>query len=117
MIYGLTLPLRSYSQNLTISNPQLYDDLHEHEVTTTPTKQEMPRYAQLVMGPAGAGKSTYVNTVEMHYATLRRKVHCINLDPAAEHFAYPVQCDIRELISVDDVMEDNEMRLVIFEYF
>lgn len=70
----------------------------------------MPRYAQLVMGPAGAGKSTYVNTVEQHYATLRRKVHCINLDPAAEHFTYPVQCDIRELISVDDVMEDNELR-------
>ena len=73
----------------------------------------MPRYAQLVMGPAGAGKSTYVNTVEVHYATLRRKVHCINLDPAAEHFAYPVQCDIRELISVDDVMEDNEMRFLV----
>ena len=76
----------------------------------------MPRYAQLVMGPAGAGKSTYVNTVEQHYATLRRKVHCINLDPAAEHFVYPVQCDIRELISVDDVMEDNELRSVLFSF-
>lgn len=62
------------------------------------------------MGPAGAGKSTYTHTIEQHYAMLRRKVHCINLDPAAEHFAYPVQCDIRELISVDDVMEDGELR-------
>ena len=69
----------------------------------------MPRYAQLVMGPAGAGKSTYVSTVEQHYQVLRRKVHCINLDPAAEFFNYQVQCDIRELISVDDVMEDSEL--------
>ena len=70
----------------------------------------MPRYAQLVMGPAGAGKSTYVHTVEQHYNVMRRKVHCINLDPAAEFFNYEVQCDIRELISVDDVMEDSELK-------
>eukprot|EP00116_Pleurobrachia_bachei_P003849 sb/3464111/ len=70
----------------------------------------MPRYAQLVMGPAGAGKSTYVHTVEQHYNVLHRKVHCINLDPAAEFFRYEVQCDIRELISVDDVMEDSELK-------
>lgn len=68
------------------------------------------RYAQLVMGPAGAGKSTYVSTLEEHYAVSQKKVHCINLDPAAEYFAYPVQVDIRELISVDDVMEDAELK-------
>lgn len=30
----------------------------------------------------------------------------MNLDPAAEHFDYPVAMDIRELISLDDVMEE-----------
>ena len=34
-------------------------------------------------------------------------MHIINLDPAADDFAYPVSADIRELISLADVMEDK----------
>jgi hypothetical protein len=33
-------------------------------------------------------------------------VHVVNLDPAAEHFAYPVAIDIRDLISLTDVVEE-----------
>lgn len=33
-------------------------------------------------------------------------MHVVNLDPAAESFDYPVAMDIRELISLDDVMEE-----------
>lgn len=33
----------------------------------------------------------------------------MNLDPAAENFDYPVAMDIRELISLDDVMEELEL--------
>jgi hypothetical protein len=32
----------------------------------------------------------------------------VNLDPAAEHFKYPVTIDVRELISLEDVMEETE---------
>ncbi|CAL5353334.1 hypothetical protein CsSME_00041373 [Camellia sinensis var. sinensis] len=35
---------------------------------------------------------------------MRRTNHIVNLDPAAESFDYPVTMDIRELISLDDVM-------------
>uniref|UniRef100_A0A3P8QM70 GPN-loop GTPase 3 n=1 Tax=Astatotilapia calliptera TaxID=8154 RepID=A0A3P8QM70_ASTCA len=70
----------------------------------------MPRYAQLVMGPAGSGKSTYCSTMVQHSETLNRSVQVVNLDPAAEHFDYPVMADIRELIQVDDVMEDESLR-------
>ena len=35
----------------------------------------------------------------------------VNLDPAAEFFAYSPEVDIRELISIEDVMEDEELRL------
>ncbi|TWW66598.1 GPN-loop GTPase 3 [Takifugu rubripes] len=70
----------------------------------------MPRYAQLVMGPAGSGKSTYCSTMVQHCGTLNRSVQVVNLDPAAEHFNYPVMADIRELIQVDDVMEDPSLR-------
>lgn len=66
----------------------------------------MGKHAQIVMGPAGSGKSTYVDTIRTHCETAKRSVHCVNLDPAAEVFNYPVSIDIRELISVDEVMEE-----------
>jgi GPN-loop GTPase len=68
----------------------------------------MPKYAQLVIGPAGSGKSTYVDTIRRHCEAVKRVVHCVNLDPAAEHFSYPVSIDIRDLISLEDVAEELE---------
>ncbi|KAK6305216.1 GPN-loop GTPase 3-like [Coregonus clupeaformis] len=70
----------------------------------------MPRYAQMVMGPAGSGKSTYCSTLIHHAEAINRSVQVVNLDPAAEYFDYPVMADIRELIMVDDVMEDESLR-------
>jgi hypothetical protein len=69
------------------------------------------RYAQIVMGPAGSGKSTYCSNIVKHCETLKRTVHVVNLDPAAEHFDYPVLADIRDLICVDDVMEDEDLHM------
>ncbi|XP_058795854.1 GPN-loop GTPase 3 isoform X2 [Phymastichus coffea] len=39
-----------------------------------------------------------------------RTIDIINLDPAAEHFDYQPFADIRELITVDDAMEDEELK-------
>jgi len=63
---------------------------------------------QIVMGPAGSGKSTYCHAMQSHAATLARKrtIHVANLDPAAEHFGYDLDFDVRDLISVQDVMEE-----------
>lgn len=63
-------------------------------------------FAQLVIGPAGSGKSTYCSSLYQHCETMRRTIHIVNLDPAAESFDYPVAMDIRELVSLDDVMEE-----------
>ncbi|KAF5189363.1 Gpn-loop gtpase [Thalictrum thalictroides] len=63
-------------------------------------------FAQLVIGPAGSGKSTYCSSLYQHCETVGRTIHIVNLDPAAENFDYPVAMDIRELISLDDVMEE-----------
>ncbi|KNA08931.1 hypothetical protein SOVF_158310 [Spinacia oleracea] len=63
-------------------------------------------YAQLVIGPAGSGKSTYCSSLYRHCETMRRTINIINLDPAAENFDYPVAVDIRELINLEDVMEE-----------
>ena len=64
----------------------------------------MGKYAQLVMGPAGSGKSTYCKTIQEHCQNQRRTVHVVNLDPAAEQFNYPVSIDIRELVTVEEAM-------------
>ncbi|XP_070572172.1 GPN-loop GTPase 3-like [Ptychodera flava] len=70
----------------------------------------MPRYAQLVMGPAGSGKSTYCSTVFQHCEAIQRSAHVINLDPAAEYFDYPALADIRDLIQLEDVMDDDGLK-------
>ena len=68
------------------------------------------RYAQLIMGPAGSGKSTYCSTLVDHAQVSRRRVHVINLDPAADKFDYEPTVDIRELIGLSDAMEDEELK-------
>ncbi|KAI8384415.1 GPN-loop GTPase [Radiomyces spectabilis] len=66
----------------------------------------MGRHCQLVMGPAGSGKSTFCATMMTHCQATGRKVHLVNLDPAAENFEYEPTIDIRELITLEDVMEE-----------
>lgn len=63
------------------------------------------------MGPAGSGKSTYCKHMFEHMENIKRSVTIINMDPAAEHFSYPVSIDIRDLVDVDDVMEADDLRL------
>ena len=61
------------------------------------------------MGPAGAGKTTFCSAMIQHLQNNRRSCFYINLDPAAEEFAYEPDVDIKELISLDDVMEEMDL--------
>jgi GTPase SAR1 family protein len=65
------------------------------------------KYAVLVCGPAGAGKSTFCSALLNHAASTNRSMHLFNLDPAAENFGnHTPSVDIRDLIGLEDVMED-----------
>eukprot|EP00606_Chrysophyceae_sp_TOSAG23-5_P001234 GSChrysophyteH2.ASY1.ANO1.1702.1 assembled CDS len=66
----------------------------------------MGRFVQLVMGPAGVGKSTYCKTIQDHCAASGRRLHVANLDPAAENFEYECAFDVRDLVNLEDVMEE-----------
>jgi hypothetical protein len=44
--------------------------------------------------------------MRQHCEHIKRTVHVVNLDPAADQFKYPASIDLRELISIDDVMEE-----------
>ncbi|EER24833.1 ATP binding protein [Coccidioides posadasii str. Silveira] len=66
----------------------------------------MSKFGVLVMGPAGAGKTTFCTALIQHLQNTRRSCFYVNLDPAAESFAYEPDLDIRELITLEDVMEE-----------
>ncbi|KAI9758502.1 MAG: ATP binding protein [Lichina confinis] len=66
----------------------------------------MSKFGVLVMGPAGAGKTTFCSALIEHLRHNRRSCYYINLDPAAEDFTYEPDLDIKDLISLEDVMEE-----------
>ncbi|KAG0649772.1 GPN-loop GTPase 3 [Hyphodiscus hymeniophilus] len=66
----------------------------------------MSKFGVLVMGPAGAGKSTFCSALLTHCQNNRRSCFYVNLDPAAEAFTHEPDLDIKELISLEDVMEE-----------
>lgn len=69
----------------------------------------MSKFGVLVMGPAGAGKTTFCNAIIQHLHNTRRSCFYVNLDPAAESFQYEPDLDIRELITLEDAMEELEL--------
>ncbi|KAF7355254.1 GPN-loop GTPase 3 [Mycena sanguinolenta] len=81
------------------------------------------RYAVLVTGPAGAGKTTFTASFLNHLNASRRTAHLVNLDPAASptSFEYEPVIDIKDLVSLEDVMGEldygpNGGLIYCFEY-
>ncbi|KAF2195371.1 putative ATP binding protein [Zopfia rhizophila CBS 207.26] len=69
----------------------------------------MSKFGVLVMGPAGAGKSTFCTALIQHLHNNKRPCYYVNLDPAAEDFAFEPDIDIKDLISLEDVMEEMSL--------
>ncbi|KAJ4303624.1 hypothetical protein N0V90_002525 [Kalmusia sp. IMI 367209] len=69
----------------------------------------MSKYGTLVMGPAGAGKSTFCASLIQHLQNNKRPCFYVNLDPAAEDFAFDPDLDIKDLISLEDVMDEMSL--------
>lgn len=71
------------------------------------------RFGHIVIGPAGHGKTTYCKTIIEHGETIQRRVDFANLDPANDNMegAKNIVLDVRDLIRVDQVMENEELKL------
>lgn len=69
----------------------------------------MSRVGVLVMGPAGAGKSTFCNSLIRKITSLGRRAHLVNLDPAANPQEYEFTVDIKDLISLEDTMDELDL--------
>lgn len=66
-------------------------------------------FAQLVLGSPGAGKSTYCNGMQQFMSAIGRKCSVVNLDPANDATTYPCALDVRSLIKLEDIMEDDDL--------
>lgn len=82
---------------------------------------------QLVIGSPGAGKSTYCDgsqcnrisganvvladkkVVHQFLSAIGRKCSVVNLDPANDHVSYPAAIDVRDLVTLEDIMEAEEL--------
>lgn len=64
------------------------------------------RFGQVVIGPPGSGKTTYVGAMSELLKSLGRKVAIVNLDPANENMNYNPDIDISTLVKVEEVMDE-----------
>lgn len=63
----------------------------------------------LPTGPPGSGKSTFCNGLEQFLHAISRPCSTANLDPANDNIPYDAAFDVRELVSVEEVMEREEL--------
>ncbi|KJH52183.1 Putative ATP binding protein [Dictyocaulus viviparus] len=66
-------------------------------------------YGILVIGAPGAGKSTFCAGLADIFEQMSRPYITINLDPANDFTQYTAACDLKELITVEEVM--NKLNL------
>ena len=61
------------------------------------------KFGQLIIGPPGSGKTTYIKSIKEFYSQCGRKTISINLDPANDNKISSFDIDIRNLISLEEV--------------
>lgn len=77
-------------------------------LTSFSTTTKMP-FAQLVIGPPGSGKSTYCDGMQQFMGAIERKCSVVNLDPANDHTSYQPAVDVRDLVTIDEIMEQESL--------
>lgn len=65
----------------------------------------MASFGQVVIGPPGAGKTTYCAAIKQFLEGMGRKVVIINLDPANDNLPYKAAMDISDLVTLTEVMD------------
>ncbi|RQM25736.1 hypothetical protein B5M09_005301 [Aphanomyces astaci] len=89
---------------------------HHHLEAATNNQSIAMRSCQIVMGPAGTGKSTYCKNMHEFCAASGRLTYVVNLDPAADHFEYPVAFGVY-LIQNLDWLQDLLLEYSDDDYF
>lgn len=66
-------------------------------------------FGQLVIGPAGSGKTTYCNGMQQYLTLTGRKTAVVNLDPANDALPYDSVVDISELVALAEVQDSLKL--------
>lgn len=66
-------------------------------------------FGQLAIGPPGSGKSTYCYGMFQFLSAIGRKASVVNLDPANDKLPYPCALDIRDFVTIEEVMEEQQL--------
>lgn len=66
-------------------------------------------FAQIVIGPPGSGKSTYCNGCSQFFNAIGRHSQIINMDPANDNLPYPCAIDIRDFITLEEIMSEQQL--------
>ena len=69
----------------------------------------MTIFGQVVVGPPGAGKTTYCDGMAQFLNALGRNTAIINIDPANDALPFTPDIDIGELITLEDVMTEHKL--------
>ncbi|SCU84629.1 LADA_0D02828g1_1 [Lachancea dasiensis] len=63
-------------------------------------------FGQIVIGPPGSGKSTYCHGCMQFFNAIGRHAQVVNMDPANDRLPYPCAVDIRDFITLEEIMAD-----------
>eukprot|EP01039_Chlorochromonas_danica_P010231 gene10231-11325_t len=69
----------------------------------------MTSFGQVIVGPPGAGKTTYCLGMEMFMKEIGREIAIINLDFANEKLPYHCALDVRDFLSLQEAMDQYEL--------
>lgn len=71
----------------------------------TESLHKVARYGQVVIGPPGAGKTTYCGAAKEFLTGTRRKVILVNLDPANDALPFTPDIDITDIINLGEAID------------
>ncbi|SCV05853.1 LANO_0H16622g1_1 [Lachancea nothofagi CBS 11611] len=66
-------------------------------------------FGQIVIGPPGSGKSTYCHGCVQFFNAIGRHAQVVNMDPANDRVPYPCAVDIRDFITLEEIMEEQQL--------
>ncbi|KAL6944907.1 GPN-loop GTPase 2 [Hanseniaspora vineae] len=66
-------------------------------------------FGQIVIGPPGSGKSTYCFGCQQFFNAIGRNCNVINMDPANDSLQYECALDIRDFVTLEEIMSDQQL--------
>jgi len=73
------------------------------------TTKSKPPTCLIVIGMAGAGKTSFIQRLNSFLHTQKKNPYTINLDPACHEVPYPCNIDIRDTVNYKEVMKQYSL--------